>query len=358
MANFSDKILDILTGLSVQLERAKAGQIRFVNGRLNDLGGVVLDIIRRNESTLTGIRSTKARREAVYARATAAIGDTYNGIRRAWPGTLARISGWYVERTANDINRAAGLPLYKRLTDKQIQKIANDVLIDGAVSGAWWAKQNADFKDAFVRAMNAGHAQGETIDQLVKRLRGTLPRGYADGLFLHGKQRAQALVRTSIQAATNAARLRQYEESPAIHVLQHISTLDNKTSLVCISRDGLLWEKESKRPINHDKIFLNPPATHWQCRSAIIGIPKSISQLQSDGIAPEGATRATRIGLDGKPGQVSANMNYEDWLRTKPESIQKEVLGQKRWELWQADKLTFTQLVDQTNRPLTLDELT
>lgn len=59
-----------------------------------------------------------------------------------------------------------------------------------------------------------------------------------------------------------------------------------------------------------------------------------------------------------KEGPVSARMTYDQWLRTQPVDIQKEVLGVSRWKLWSEGKITsVVDLVDQKGRPLTLKEL-
>ncbi|HQM30601.1 MAG TPA: NUDIX hydrolase [Syntrophales bacterium] len=56
-------------------------------------------------------------------------------------------------------------------------------------------------------------------------------------------------------------------------------------------------------------------------------------------------------------GQVPAVLNYNEWLKTMPESVQIEALGQPRWELWKGGKITMADMVHQDGRPLSIAEL-
>jgi hypothetical protein len=56
-------------------------------------------------------------------------------------------------------------------------------------------------------------------------------------------------------------------------------------------------------------------------------------------------------------GLVAQALTYEDWLKTKSEAFQKEVLGPGKWELWQKGQIRLRDLIDQRGRPLTLEEL-
>ena len=64
--------------------------------------------------------------------------------------------------------------------------------------------------------------------------------------------------------------------------------------------------------------------------------------------------KSTRASMDG---QVAGDLSYEGWLRGKKKEVQVEVLGPKKYELWKKDELTFTDLISQTGRPLTIKEL-
>ncbi|MCX5833820.1 MAG: hypothetical protein NTV99_04790 [Deltaproteobacteria bacterium] len=50
-------------------------------------------------------------------------------------------------------------------------------------------------------------------------------------------------------------------------------------------------------------------------------------------------------------------MNYEDWLETQSEHVQKDVLGKVRWEMWRKRKIGIADMIHQDGRPLTIEEL-
>jgi len=56
-------------------------------------------------------------------------------------------------------------------------------------------------------------------------------------------------------------------------------------------------------------------------------------------------------------GVVPASTTYGDWFARLSESRQKDILGQRRWSVWKEKGLSFTDLVDQRGRPLSVAAL-
>lgn len=94
------------------------------------------------------------------------------------------------------------------------------------------------------------------------------------------------------------------------------------------------------------------------CRTTLIPIVKSIDEILGtkgvDKKLAKGISKSTQASMDG---QVAGTLNYEDWLKTKPEAFQKEVLGQGKFDLWKAGKIGLRDLIDQRGRPVSLKEL-
>lgn len=63
---------------------------------------------------------------------------------------------------------------------------------------------------------------------------------------------------------------------------------------------------------------------------------------------------ATRASMGG---QVPATLTYEEWLRKQSEKTQREVLGPNRLQLWRSGQISIDEMVDQSGRSLTLDQL-
>ena len=133
---------------------------------------------------------------------------------------------------------------------------------------------------------------------------------------------------------------------------EHLSTLDSKTSFICSTRDGAMWDKEGNGLNTQGKKnkYMVPPL-HFSCRSVVIPVLKSWKEL---GIDLEEIPQGTRSSLDG---QISSGTNFEKWIKGKSPEFQKEYLGAGRYQLWKDGKITFSDLVSQNGRELTIEEL-
>lgn len=231
------------------------------------------------------------------------------------------------------------------ITAEKINKIYSDSLIQGAPSADWWNRQSEKTKQLFEDNMREGLLRGETNEQLVRRVRGSKAFKFTDGIMETSRKDASALVRTSVQAVANEARFSTFENnSDIISSYRHISTLDSRTSEECIVRDGLRWKNDKKRtPIGHNIPFRVPPI-HWNCRSTIIPEIKGVNLIET----------AERASVDGP---VPASTTFNEFLKSKSEGFQNDLLGKGKAELWRKGKITLRQLLDQSGNPLTLAEL-
>jgi len=179
-----------------------------------------------------------------------------------------------------------------------------------------------------------GFTEGLTQDQLVTRVR-----------QVESLQRRQAasLVRTGTNAVSSIARYQTaLENEDVLDGYEWVSTLDNKTSNVCIARDGQVYPFRDSSP--------KPPA-HFSCRSTIV--PKVDPQY--DLLSKVKGDRPA-IGSDGVE-QVSGQSTYGGWLRKQPASFQDEVLGPARAKLFRQGGLSVAKFVNFDGRTYTLEEL-
>jgi SPP1 gp7 family putative phage head morphogenesis protein len=104
-------------------------------------------------------------------------------------------------------------------------------------------------------AIRIGYVENQTIDQMVRRVRGTRSLGYADGLLTIDRRHAEAVVRTAVSHTANYARESFFEaNADLVKGLRWTATLDSRTSPVCRARDGKVY------PMNSGP---RPPA-HWK----------------------------------------------------------------------------------------------
>jgi SPP1 gp7 family putative phage head morphogenesis protein len=206
---------------------------------------------------------------------------------------------------------------------------------------------------AIRRTIAQGFVESKTTDQIVRELRGTRSKGYADGLVNRSRRDVQAVVRTALGHFAGVTQDRvMAANSDLIKALMWSATLDVKTTPECRLRDGLLYTPEDHKPIGHKVPWLaGPGRLHWSCRSGQVPVTKSWRELGIDmDEVPEGA----RASMDG---QVPAPTTYLNWLGQQSAARQKEVLGPTRAKLFRDGGLSLADMYTQNGRYLTLDEL-
>lgn len=191
-------------------------------------------------------------------------------------------------------------------------------------------------------AIRIGVVEGQTTDQIVRRIRGTRAASYADGLLETDRRGAYTMARTAVAHVSNAARESTFvDNKDLISKVQWHATLDGKTCLICGSRDG------STYPIGSGP---RPPA-HYNCRCTAIPVIKSWREL---GIDVDEMPASTRASMNG---QVPANQTYAEWLGKQSQTMQDDILGKDKGALFRTGGLPVEKFVDKVGNELTLDEL-
>lgn len=199
-------------------------------------------------------------------------------------------------------------------------------------------------------AVRMGFLTGKTVAQIVRDIRGTRAKGFADGFVEVDRRSLEAIVDTAVKHTAASVRERFFEANK--DVLGHqivVATLDSKTSEICRVRSGLRYTVgERPKPVGHKVPWCNqygcgPGRWHWRCRSVAIALLPGQTKLFG-----------TRASADGP---VDANMSYSDWLRSQSASVQDEVLGPTRGQLFRAGKFEVTRFANDKGRWLSISEL-
>ena len=211
----------------------------------------------------------------------------------------------------------------------------------GWLLSEWMAGLEAE-KSAKIRdAIRIGYVEGQTIPEMVTRLRGTKAKQYQDGILEITRRNAETIVRTAVSHTANHTRQKFYEANDdLVKGVKWVATLDSRTTPVCQSRDGKVYPVDSGP---------RPPA-HFGCRSSTTPVLKSFREL---GIDLKEFPEGTRASLDG---QVPANVTYNEWLKGKDAKFQDGVLGPTRGKLFR-EGMPVDRFVNKAGDRLTLDEL-
>jgi hypothetical protein len=245
------------------LERAAKASSARVQGMLEDLYGELMQKLSQVDPT--GVPSWKnARLKQLEKLVRPLVKNTYGTIMRDVTSDMEGVAGSESEWVRNLVNKAYGDELMDvALHQRDLKTLASDLLIQGAPSREWWEKQAGGTQDAFMREVRMGALQGESIDQMARRIRGK-PTGrrfswytkdgkhrwnveFEGGVLQANTRDAKALVRTSIMAAAGQSRRETYlANRDVVKGIEQISTLDTRTTKICMAYDGEKWEFEDQ----------------------------------------------------------------------------------------------------------------
>lgn len=333
MENVNTQIRDALIDRAVVLERVKTSLY-------NDTKQVYIDILNdidtkiSNYDELTIININKIIREIkdIFAPELTLKSDFLQlGLNEA-------------KYTQNKFNTIVGIDLFKKLpTESVIKKIVNAPVFEGLTLKETFDKLDFNILYDMQSQIRLALLTGESIQQTKDRFY-TLFNGKIDNNI-------STLVRTMTQTVVNQARAEFYKENEdIIKGYEHHSTLDLRTTAECGLRDGKQWDSEFK-PIKGNNFVFKWSPLHYNCRSIILPITKSYRELGFDiDEIPEG----TRASMDG---QVPESTNFIDWIEKKSPEQQKQWFGAGKYELYKEGKITFSDLINQRGRPVTLKEL-
>jgi hypothetical protein len=244
----------------------------------------------------------------------------------------------------------------KKLDPATIKALVSGTLVNGSKPSVWWNRQSIDFRNNFMDTMRTSMRNGESLTQATARVIG----GTVDGVTVPGimkttKARANALAATAQSAVTNEAALKSYQaNNDVIKMVTQVSTLDNRTSDICIAYSGQTWNVNTLRPVTElgSRLpFNGGPPRHFNCRSRLRPVTKSFREL---GIDADEIPASTRASMDG---QVPSDITFDQFLKSKPQSFADDLLGPKRAQLYRDGDITLTQLVDMRGNPMTLAQL-
>jgi len=199
-------------------------------------------------------------------------------------------------------------------------------------------------------AVSMGFFEGKTTSQIVSEIIGTRSQNFKNGVLNVTRTRGEMMVRTALSHTSNTAKSKVFEDNEdLIPYYEWVSTLDGRTSGICRRRDGKVW-KVGKGPL--------PPA-HPNCRSTTAPLFKEdVNKVNVTDRNPSGLTKKDEGGKRAsQDGPVSADLNYNDWLKKQSKQFQVDVLGKQKAELFRKGGLTMDQFVNNRGQTLTLDQL-
>lgn len=293
--------------------------------------------------------ATKRELEALIKEANQAINANYSVI--AGQVDTRGIMLTIAQKTVDVLDTYANAQMPSR---ELLDSLGKDVLIDGAPSSAWWAKQADDLGDVkigmFAREVRQGVINGETTERIVQRIFGF---DGEPGILDKPRRDIRTLVHSSIMTAANRARLETYRKNmkyaAGVRVLE---TLDTRTCAQCMAYDGAAWDFDGN-PLEGTTLEFRLPQYHFGCRGVVAPIPKGIDEIFGTTGLDAKLQSPVRASKDGPTTATT----MDAFLRRQPADVVEEMLGKGRADLWRRGVITLRDLVSGTGRELTLDEL-
>lgn len=336
--NASDRLVQLMVIRQLLLQRLIAGEER----KLNKLFDDIAKELRRTLQTGGELTTYQGRRLDKQIAALASMAKVPVPSLTELPVLEAEYLKAGIE--ALGLTEVA-LPARSTLT-----AIADSSLVQGATIKDWFFRLANTLKFDIERAVKVGVSLGQTNREIADNIIGKGDKGPQP--IAKARRDANAITRTAVQTVANDARLAFYEGNPDyIKGFQWVSTLDSRTSDICIARSGKVWSYPGFEPQGHSIPWTGPPPAHWACRSTIIPVLKTLREM---GIDRDNFQQTTRASMDG---QVAADITFDEFLKGKPKEFADKMLGKGRAELWREGKITLSELLNQRGQPLTLKEL-
>ena len=236
-----------------------------------------------------------------------------------------------------------------------------DIKTGGRTLDQWFSSVSASDKARITAAIQAGLFQGESINDIVRRVVGSRSTGFRDGTLAVTRRQAEAIVRTAINGIANTAREGIWAaNADVLEALQWTAVLDLRTTPICQERDGKVTQIGTT-PLPSGAPRLEPPGArppaHIQCRSIMVAVYSSDGVMAAVGSRPfvrssknakgrqkdfraqareeagtgwSSLTRKQRTARtktvrdawgDENIGTIPASVSYEEWISRQPASF-------------------------------------
>ncbi len=355
------EVLDAGIRHAVFLERLKTQEANKILALLNDR--VLPDMIDKMQRRLDRITAkgfdpgpkTTAQLDAALKEMTATL---QGGLKSAGKSLQSSLTEIAIEegRFQVGIMSQATKPFGIVVNAPSLQLIKEVVInkpIQGRLLEEWFDAIGTQAQGRMSNAFRIGIAEGESTEQIARRLVGTNKAQFRDGVFNTIRKNAVSTTRTAVTDITTRAREATYAANDDIvKGVRIVATLDARTTQICASLDGQVFG------INEG----DRPPYHHQCRTTTVPVLKSWKEL---GIDLKEAPAGTRASLNG---QVPDVQNFGTWMRSQGttgsaaqratgRAFQDDYFGKSKAALFRRNKVPFDRFIDQRNRPLTLQQL-
>ncbi|QYW02108.1 minor capsid protein [Stenotrophomonas phage Sonora] len=384
MPTANEELLDATLRHQISLRRYSAGLIKRISALLERADADLTIKLRARLAEFEGkpIDFTSARWKELLDEMKSLRAATMVQYRDLARGELAALPA--IEASKELAILTASIPIeyaWATVAPDQLRAISSSRPFQGKLLKDWFGDLERADQQRLTAAIQLGMAQGEPVDDIVRRVVGTKAAGYSDGVLAISRRDASSIVRTAVNHVSNTAREYVWDANEdVIQCKVWSSTLDGRTSASCRARDGH-GIRVGNNPLPEGMKPVTPagarPPGHINCRSTLIAYLRGIGLLGNRPYVTDTRTRdkreidfrkeakksgstvpeVRRAWAEQNIGRVPATTTYQDFLKRQPASFQDKVLGPTRGKLFRSGGLNVDQFVDRAGNEMTLAQL-
>lgn len=321
----SNYYIDIATRHQVYLERLKAGLADDYDKVITGVNKDITTVLARLEGDKLADLSRKQFNDLLTDLRTTQL-EAYTDQTNLLVADLKELAGDEVTFEIEAISKAASVKQVKAAVKvwKTVQR--QPLQSSGQLLDPFLEELTGRQILRIKNQLRISRAQGMTIGQTVRAIRGTKANNYTDGVLGKNWSDARTVIRTATQHVSSQARTATWmANDDLIKEYQWVSTLDGETSTTCRTLDTHVF-KLGEGPL---------PPIHPNCRSTHVPYFRETVELFS-----EDATRSAEFG------PVKANVSYYDWLKRQPTAFQNDAIGITRGKLLRGGGLSSEKFAD------------
>jgi len=339
----NEELLDLTLRHAIRLHKFTNGEVRSVLDLLEKTQRDLIAKIQGRDISGDTSSFTRRRLDALLESIKEIISSGYNEITRRTQDGLSKLVELEAEWAAKTLQTAIPVRMDVVTPSTELLKSAiSEIPFEGRLLSEWRENLSLGAFDRAKTAIRIGVVQGETNEQIVRRLRGTRANNFKDGALNISRKSAKDFVRTATATMANYARGEVYAaNADIVKGYTWVATLDLRVCVVCSALDGKTFPLDGTRK----------PPEHRGCRCTTVPVTKSWREL---GIDLDELPEGTRASMNG---QVPAKIKFDDWLRKQSVEHQEEILGVTKAKLFRDGGLTIEDFSTGLGKELTLAQL-
>jgi len=174
-----------------------------------------LALIRITGGRVSSRSATRYRRMQLEIRELVRVG--VRGARNQLSSSLFDLAKSEADWQINAFGKSMPVTLsYTAPAASVLRSVVNSEAIQGRTLSNWFAGISRGTWTGIERELNIGIVEGESISDLVRRVRGSPSRGFKDGVYATTTRNAQSIARTAATHVSSRARELTYEANDSV----------------------------------------------------------------------------------------------------------------------------------------------